>query len=884
MLLFYTMLIKDVFISYGRRESLGFASKLYQKLVADGYSAWFDQVNIPAGDDYQKRIDNGIESAHIFLFVIAPRSVESVNCAKEVELAIQLGKRIIPILHIQPESSSWAKMREEARKAIRKRDWVSMREQLGSLDDLRAWADAQEWANLQDNYLLKQWQYFTGFPSLDSFESAFIELKSLIEKNKDYTSYHTHLLLQALYWQSQNYSTRLFLTGQERQKAVEWLKTEFRAPEQAPCEPTALMADFICESTQNANNQQADVYFCHADNEHLVLPIKNYLHRLAYTTWDYTSDLVPGINIDLGIKKGIANADNFIFLMTESTLSSASNLKELEYAVALGKRVVPLLLNNLAETDSPEIIKRLRPINFKSYAANRDLADSEALKDLLRAPMSELIRQIEHDKAHVQAYTLYLCHALRWEQQNKALSMLLRGYALQQAISWRDLALKKAHQQPTDLHKTFLAACEQHKDEVGTDVFLSHLHADNEFAQKFSAELQMLGHTVWQDRPYLPKDAEMAQSEVLKGIDNALNFCVICSQDTSQSAQILAEIEHAMKVGKKCFVGIIGSAEVQKPAVLAEATHIDFRQKTLHEGTAELLASLREVDKHHLQLHQRWQLKAQEWEKALAKKQLLLQQKETIKEAIRLKTTEFLLPDAQCIMAREWYEEAIAQQKIPIPTALQISYITASEKEVNHKREQRFKRAKRNQIFSMAVSIALVMSIIFGAWAIINRMKVENLRQKTIEAAELAQKQAEEAKKKEVEATDALARLELTMRKIKNLNQKLEEVEAEEVVRTQLDNMQNRTSDAQLKQLQQEQKLSKQRYDNLQVEYAKALQDYEKVMANLVVYNEQLDQLIVGLESDGFFDKKRKSDKISSEKAKIMLKDLQAKFEKLEKR
>jgi hypothetical protein len=40
---------KDLFISSGRRESLGFVARLHQQLKLVGYDSWFDKANIPDG-------------------------------------------------------------------------------------------------------------------------------------------------------------------------------------------------------------------------------------------------------------------------------------------------------------------------------------------------------------------------------------------------------------------------------------------------------------------------------------------------------------------------------------------------------------------------------------------------------------------------------------------------------------------------------------------------------------------------------------------------------------------------------------------------------------------------------------------------------------------
>ncbi|NJO15475.1 MAG: toll/interleukin-1 receptor domain-containing protein [Thioploca sp.] len=94
------MLTKDFFISYGRRESLGLVGRLHQQLKLASYDAWFDKVNIPDGDDYAERIRHGIETAHNFVYVMAPRSLTSPYCLTELEYARWLGKRVIPLDHL----------------------------------------------------------------------------------------------------------------------------------------------------------------------------------------------------------------------------------------------------------------------------------------------------------------------------------------------------------------------------------------------------------------------------------------------------------------------------------------------------------------------------------------------------------------------------------------------------------------------------------------------------------------------------------------------------------------------------------------------------------------------------------------------------------------
>lgn len=90
---------KELFISYGRRESLGFVGHLHQQFKLAGYDAWFDKVNIPDGNDYAQRINHGIESAHNLVYVMAPRCLTSPYCLMELKYTRLLSKRVISINH-----------------------------------------------------------------------------------------------------------------------------------------------------------------------------------------------------------------------------------------------------------------------------------------------------------------------------------------------------------------------------------------------------------------------------------------------------------------------------------------------------------------------------------------------------------------------------------------------------------------------------------------------------------------------------------------------------------------------------------------------------------------------------------------------------------------
>ena len=87
----------NVFISYSR-EDLDFADQLYAALGAFDFELSIDRHSIPGGDEWEKRLGVLIGDAGTVVFVLSPSSAVSKFCKWEVEEAVRLGKRILPVL------------------------------------------------------------------------------------------------------------------------------------------------------------------------------------------------------------------------------------------------------------------------------------------------------------------------------------------------------------------------------------------------------------------------------------------------------------------------------------------------------------------------------------------------------------------------------------------------------------------------------------------------------------------------------------------------------------------------------------------------------------------------------------------------------------------
>ncbi|MBS1903823.1 MAG: TIR domain-containing protein [Bacteroidetes bacterium] len=87
----------DIFISYSRKDSEQ-ALALADRLRSSGADVWMDTASLTAAETWSAEIVSAIRSCHTFIVMLSPNSVTSKNVVKEVGLASERDKRIIPIV------------------------------------------------------------------------------------------------------------------------------------------------------------------------------------------------------------------------------------------------------------------------------------------------------------------------------------------------------------------------------------------------------------------------------------------------------------------------------------------------------------------------------------------------------------------------------------------------------------------------------------------------------------------------------------------------------------------------------------------------------------------------------------------------------------------
>ena len=87
----------DVFVSYSRRDT-AYVKRLVEALQERGKDVWVDVEGIRDAEVFPAALRRAVEGSDGFVFVISPDSVQSPFCEQEVDRAVELNKRVVPLL------------------------------------------------------------------------------------------------------------------------------------------------------------------------------------------------------------------------------------------------------------------------------------------------------------------------------------------------------------------------------------------------------------------------------------------------------------------------------------------------------------------------------------------------------------------------------------------------------------------------------------------------------------------------------------------------------------------------------------------------------------------------------------------------------------------
>jgi hypothetical protein len=90
--------VQAAFISYARHDS-EFALKLARDLRQQGAFVWVDQLDINAGERWDKAVEKALADCPKVLLILSPESVDSTKIMDEVSFTLDEHKIVIPVLY-----------------------------------------------------------------------------------------------------------------------------------------------------------------------------------------------------------------------------------------------------------------------------------------------------------------------------------------------------------------------------------------------------------------------------------------------------------------------------------------------------------------------------------------------------------------------------------------------------------------------------------------------------------------------------------------------------------------------------------------------------------------------------------------------------------------
>jgi formylglycine-generating enzyme required for sulfatase activity len=202
-----------------------------------------------------------------------------------------------------------------------------------------------------------------------------------------------------------------------------------------------IETDLKCDDT-NGTSGRIFISYSRIDRDFAQLLI-SILLRLGHDAYIDEKDIEPGEPWQDRLSKLILGSTVVVFVLTKDSAASSVCRWEVEEAVRLKKRILPVVPQRFSHLEAPRELARLNFIFFD----NAEAIDSSAIT---------LDRAIRVDLPWLREHTRLAELATSWDQNGRRQSDLLRGPALEQAGRWM---ISRPDDAPgiTDLQRLFLA-------------------------------------------------------------------------------------------------------------------------------------------------------------------------------------------------------------------------------------------------------------------------------------------------------------------------------------------------------------------------------------------------------------------------------------------
>lgn len=186
-------------------------------------------------------------------------------------------------------------------------------------------------------------------------------------------------------------------------------------------------------------------------------------NRDVWVDWE---DIPRGSEWLKEIFEGIDNADTFVFVVSEHSLTSEICNHELHRAISNNKRIIPLIRTDIDSEKEKVLVgewygyewEQIARTNWKHVQTLNWIFFRE--QDVFDVGFRELLEALESDQEYTKRHTKILVRAREWENQGKDPSRLLKGTEISEAQAWLLVAEDKSSisPKPTELQIEYIQA------------------------------------------------------------------------------------------------------------------------------------------------------------------------------------------------------------------------------------------------------------------------------------------------------------------------------------------------------------------------------------------------------------------------------------------
>ncbi|MCA9912719.1 MAG: toll/interleukin-1 receptor domain-containing protein, partial [Anaerolineae bacterium] len=194
-----------------------------------------------------------------------------------------------------------------------------------------------------------------------------------------------------------------------------------------------------------------DVFISYSRKDKVfVQQLQQALEAAKRDVWIDWQDIPPTADWWNEIRAGIDSANSFAFVISPQSAASDICHKEVSHAVDSGKRIIPLLYQEVADA---ELQKKLHP----TISTHNWLIFTP---DDFDGAFTQLLKALDTDLDYVREHTRLLTRAREWDRHGRTGSYLLDGEEIQAAEHWLAQSGKNSPQS-TNLHQDYIFASRQ---------------------------------------------------------------------------------------------------------------------------------------------------------------------------------------------------------------------------------------------------------------------------------------------------------------------------------------------------------------------------------------------------------------------------------------